>query len=345
MDQKRYTVAQWATGHTGLHSLRKVIEHPSYDLVALRVYADEKTGRDAADIAGGDVAPAGVVATNDINDVIAARPDCVLYMPLLDRESIDDMCALLESGSNIVTTVPRFYHPPSIEPDVRAALQSACEKGGSSLYCTGPGPGWITLDLPLAISRLERRIDKLTILQYADLSSRQSPQFMRETFGMPLDRASESRQWSHTGHADGACLSQLAESLGYAIDNVTRTVEVAAARETVEIGVMTVEASTLGAWRIKVTGWRDGEPFMEFTRHQYVTQDVDPAWDLRDTCWHVELEGDTPCEFNFAWKKEGYAQYSPGVNANIAVNAVPAVCDAEPGIRTTNQLLLVPQMA
>ena len=26
MDQERYRIAQWATGHTGMHSLRKVIE-------------------------------------------------------------------------------------------------------------------------------------------------------------------------------------------------------------------------------------------------------------------------------------------------------------------------------
>ena len=38
MQQERYRVAQWATGHTGMHSLRKIIEHPQFDLVGLYVY-------------------------------------------------------------------------------------------------------------------------------------------------------------------------------------------------------------------------------------------------------------------------------------------------------------------
>lgn len=54
MERKRYRVAQWGTGHTGLRSLRAVLDHPQYDLVGLRVYSDAKVGRDAGDIAGVD---------------------------------------------------------------------------------------------------------------------------------------------------------------------------------------------------------------------------------------------------------------------------------------------------
>src|SRR5262249_47922767 len=47
MARKRYRVAQWGTGHTGLRSLQTVLDHPQYDLVGLRVYSDAKIGRDA----------------------------------------------------------------------------------------------------------------------------------------------------------------------------------------------------------------------------------------------------------------------------------------------------------
>ena len=112
MNTRRYRVAQWATGHTGMRSLQTVIDHPRYDLVGLYVYSDEKVGRDAGEIAGR--ARTGVTATREIDHIIAARPDCVIYMPMLDHVSIPDMCRLLASGINIVTTSTEFHHPPTI---------------------------------------------------------------------------------------------------------------------------------------------------------------------------------------------------------------------------------------
>jgi hypothetical protein len=338
--KKRYRVAQWATGHTGMRCLRTVIEHPQYDLVGLYVYSDAKVGRDAGDICG--TKPTGVIATRDIKDIIAAKPDCVIYMPLLDYHSIDDICRLLESGANIVTNAPHFYHPPSLAPDIRRRLEAACERGGTSLYCTGPGPGFISEDLPLTLTRMERRLDRLTIAQFADLSDRNSPDFITHFFGIDPATADMSDVARRSATTDGISLRQLADALGVPLDDVTATAIPAVATKTVKIGVTTIKAGTVGAWRIPVTGIRGGKPFLEFCRTMYVTKDIDPAWDLRDTSWHVVVEGDVPMDIDIRFPTENYGPMSAGINAHIAVNAVPAVCEATPGIRTTDDLRLVP---
>ena len=86
---------QWATGNIGTRSLRAVIEHPGLELVGVHVHSADKVGRDAGDLCG--VAPTGVVATDDIESVLALRPDCVLYMArALDA---DEVCRLLEAGT------------------------------------------------------------------------------------------------------------------------------------------------------------------------------------------------------------------------------------------------------
>src|SRR3954451_16997089 len=106
-----YRVVQWATGNIGTRSLRAVIEHPDLELVGVYVHSQEKAGRDAGDLCG--VAPTGVIATNDIDDVIALHPDCVLYMP--QGGDFDEVRRLLESGANVVTTRGEFHHPPSLD--------------------------------------------------------------------------------------------------------------------------------------------------------------------------------------------------------------------------------------
>jgi 4-hydroxy-tetrahydrodipicolinate reductase len=67
-----------------------------------------------------------------------------------------------------------------------------------------------------------------------------------------------------------------------------------------------------------------------------VTTDLEPAWDLRETGWRVQVLGDTPLdvEIRFPVEPDRYSQVSPGFTAHPTVNAVSVVCEAEPGIRT-----------
>jgi hypothetical protein len=103
---RRYRVVQWATGNVGGRALRRAIEHPQLDVVGVYVYGSGKVGKDAGELAG--IGPIGVSATNRIEDVLALRPDCVLYMP--QYTDFDVVCRLLESGINIVTTRTEFLN-------------------------------------------------------------------------------------------------------------------------------------------------------------------------------------------------------------------------------------------
>jgi hypothetical protein len=58
---KRYRVAQWGTGHSGMPALRALIEHPTFEFVGVRVYSEAKAGRDAGDLCG--LGPTGILAT------------------------------------------------------------------------------------------------------------------------------------------------------------------------------------------------------------------------------------------------------------------------------------------
>ena len=58
------------------------------------------------------------------------------------------------------------------------------------------------------------------------------------------------------------------------------------------------------------------------------------------TGWRVQVLGDTPLDvgIRFPVEPDRYPEVSPGFTAHPAVNAVPVVCDASPGIRTTFDL-------
>jgi 4-hydroxy-tetrahydrodipicolinate reductase len=330
-------VVQWATGNIGTRSLRAVIEHPDLELVGVHVHADDKVGTDAGELCG--AGPTGVLATGSIDDVLALGADCMLYMP--QGCDVDDVCRILASGTNIVTTRGEFVRPASMDPEVRRRVEDACTEGGTSIHATGSSPGFISEALPIVLLSMHRRLDLLQIDEFADMSSRDSPELLFELMGFGGDPASfDARRFGHLAHAFGPSLSVLADAIGLPIDAIESSGEVAVAAHDVEIAAGTVEAGTVAAQRPIVTALRDGEPLMRFRANWYVTTDVEPAWDLRETGWRVQALGDTPIdlEIRFPVDPAHYAEVSPGFTAHPAVNAVATVCAAAPGIRTTFDL-------
>jgi hypothetical protein len=333
----RYRVVQWATGNIGTRALRAVIEHPDMTLVGVHVHSDAKAGRDAGELCG--LGPTGVTATRDIDEIVALGADCVLYMP--QGCNVDDLCRLLESGANVVTTRGEFHRPASLDPAVRERVEAACARGGTSIHSTGSSPGFISEALPIVLTSLQRRLDCLTIDEFADLSSRNSPELLFGTMGFgATPDAFDRRRFGYGRVAFGPSLEVLAEALSAPLDAVEATGDVAVARRPVSIAAGELPAGTVAAQRMVVTGLRGGRPFLRFRASWYCTTDLDPSWPLRGTGWRLLVDGDTPLDvdIHFPVPPDQYAGVSPGYTAHRAVNAVPVVCAAPPGIRTTADL-------
>lgn len=335
---QRYRVVQWATGNIGTRALRAVLEHPELDLVGLYVYAADKEGRDAGELCGAD--PIGVAATRDIDAIITLRADCVLYMG--DRPDVATLCRLLESGSNVVATRSEFHHPASMDPEDRRRLEEACRRGGSSLHATGSSPGFITEVLPLALLSIQRGLDRVEIDEFADMSSRNSPEMIFRLMGFGRDpaRFDPAGLAHHARNSFSGSLRVLADAIGLPLDDVVASASVAVATRAVDVAAGPIEAGTVAGQRTEITGSHQGRPLLCFRSNWYLTTDLDPEWDLRETGWRVQVCGDAPLdvEIRFPVAAEAWAATSPGLTAHRPVNAIPYVCAAEPGIRTTAEL-------
>jgi 4-hydroxy-tetrahydrodipicolinate reductase len=333
-------VVQWATGNIGSRSLRQVIEHPALTLAGVYVTSPAKAGRDAGDLCG--LPPTGVTATNDIGEILALGADCVLYMPAVC--DLDQVCAILAGGTNIVTTRGEFHHPGSMPPADRERVERACAEGGTSIHSTGSSPGFISEALPLVLTSIQRRIDRLAIHEYADVSGRDSPDMLFNLmgFGHPAAEFPPER-FGYGAYSFGPSMRLVAEAVGLPLDSVTATGQVAVTPEKLTIAAGTLDAGTVAGLRMTVTGTHQGRPLMTFTASWCCSQVLDPAWELRGAGWNgwnVQVDGDAPVDVDirFAIPEGRMGEMTPGYTANRPVNAIPYVCAAAPGIRTTVDL-------
>jgi 4-hydroxy-tetrahydrodipicolinate reductase len=336
MTDRRFRVVQWATGNIGTRALREVIRHPALDLAGLLVYDPAKDGVDAGVLCG--EASVGIAATTDRSAIPALHADCVLYMPR--AADLDDVIALLEAGTNVVTTCGEISDA-GLAGESRARVLDACGRGSSSLYATGSSPGFITDALPFALLSLQRHVDRIEIEEFADLSQRDSPHMLFELmgFGGPME-SYDARRSSYLEAAFAPALGVLTAAAGRPVDTWSSTGEVAAARKTTQLAAGELPAGTIAAQRTVIVGTSGGDPVVRFTPTWYCTADVDPAWDLRPTGWRVRVHGDAPLDvgLEFPVPVSELGAFTPAYTANRPVNAVPYVCAAAPGILSTADL-------
>ncbi len=336
---RTYRVVQWATGKVGSRSLRGVVEHPDMELVGLHVHSDAKAGRDAGEICGLDTL--GITATQGVEAVIALQPDCVLYMQ--EGYDANDICALLEAGINIITTRGEFFNPDRMPAQLRDQVEAACQRGGASLHATGSSPGFVTEALPLVLTSVARRLDCLTIDEFADIPASCSTDMILQVmgYGRPLAEELDPNLLTHMAQCFEDSLSTTAAALSIPIDSFEVYGETAGSPQRIDLGDgAAIEPGTVAALRITVAALRDGKAVMRFRSNWYCSRDIDADWELAENGWRVLVEGDTPFDIHIGMPAtdEPVAEQMGGYTAHRAVNAIPAVCEAAPGIRTISEL-------
>jgi hypothetical protein len=332
-------VVQWATGNVGAQAVRAVHEHPDLELVGALVYSDDKAGRDLGEICG--IGPIGVTTTTDTDAIVALDADCVLYMPQGEMNptgALDDICRLLASGKNVVSTaVTGFIYPKSLGRQVVERLETACAEGATSFHATGIEPGWASEVLPLTMSVLFERIDSLVVQELLDYSSYGSADMLFDImgFGKQPDEPVPMADASLAGVTFRAPLILLADGLGATIDDFVYRREVAVADDAFEVAAGRVGAGCVSAQRFSYTAIVGGRPALTIEHITRLGESQAPAWPT-GRGWKVTVEGRPSMVLESKIAVHGEDENEQGClgTAMHAVHAIAPVCAAAPGIRT-----------
>ena len=334
-----YRVIQWATGGVGRAAIEGILDHPELELAGCWVHSADKDGRDAGEIAGRG--PIGVRATRDIDALLALPADCVLYSPITANPK--EVRRILEAGKNVVTPLGWFY--PFGSKSV-AEMEAACRKGGVTLHGTGIHPGGITERFPLAISSLSRAITHVRAEEWSDIRTYGAPAVIRDVmlFGKTPDEAKQSPMLRLLSGGFLQSIDMLIAALGFAADSERRTLhELAVATAPLASPIGTIAPGRVAAQRFTWQATVRGEPVITVRVNWLMGEaNLEPAFCFgpEGERFEIEITGDPSVKTTFHGRHpesiaSGLAR-NPGIVATAmqCVNAIPAVCRAEPGIRT-----------
>jgi 2,4-diaminopentanoate dehydrogenase len=356
MSSTPYRVAVWSTGGIGSIAVRAVAENPGMELVGVWVHSAEKSGRDAGELVGLD--KLGVAATNDVDALIALKPDCVVYAasgPERDAAAVPDHVRLLAAGINVVsTTINRLIHPESFEPDVwRNELTAAAQEGGVSLYASGIEPGFAADHLVLMMTTQSKTITHIKASETALYDDYPVTDTMMEGmgFGQPLDYTPMLAYPGAIAFQWGPGLRLIAEGLGWTIDEIRERFDRAPTDRDLHVAFGTAKAGTCGALRTQAIAVVDGREAIVIEHVNRLAADIAPEWGegRENPVYRIVIQGepDVECEMtaNLRDPEASGSVMTSGAGAMVStamrvVNAIPYVVEAKPGMLSALDLPL-----
>jgi hypothetical protein len=336
-------VVQWTTGNVGKQSVEAVLKRPDLELIGCYAWSDSKAGKDVGELCG--LPPCGVAATNDVDALLALKPDVVVYNPMWF--DVDEMVRILESGANMVTTAA-FINGRSFPGDGRQRILDACEKGGSSIFGSGVSPGFIEL-VAMALANVSDRIDHILISEEADTTAYDSPETeLPVGFGRPIDDPELPAMAAKGTVVFSEAVALVADHLGVELDEIVCEAEFAKTTKDLDLGSWSIAEGCVAGVTIHWLGKVGDQTIVEMRVRWRKGDSIEPDWPV-GMGWTIEVHGRPtlitkvdilPPPYFEATTMEEFMVLGHILTALPVVNAIPATVAAPPGIITYEDIPL-----
>lgn len=346
-----YKVIVWGTGFVGKMVIRELSNHPQFELAGVIVNDPAKDGRDAGEIVG--IGPIGVRASCDADAVLAAGADALAYFgPTAEyaAANIENMSRAMQAGMDVVSTaMTPFVYPKACPPGLVEGLEKVCQETGRSCFTTGIDPGFANDLFPMTLLGLCGRVDGVRVQEILDYSTYAGDYAGPMGLGQPLDFKAmlEHRDvlifsWGHT-------IPMIADAIGVELEKIDTVWEKWATPERIEFDLGAIESGHCAAIRFEIRGWVDGEPRIVVEHCNRITNAAAPHWPrakmVENDAYRVTISGSPDIEQETAFRGAYDGDANSGgclANGMRAVNAIPAVVAAAPGLLSALDIPLVP---
>jgi 4-hydroxy-tetrahydrodipicolinate reductase len=320
--------------HVGLGPIGAAVARQVASRRGLRIVAAVDIDPAMAGIDVGDAIELGrrlqVRIGGDVSAAIRrTRPDvAVLCTSSTLKAVVPQFEAILAHGIPIVTTTEEAAYPAPYNRRLAKRLDAAARKANVAILGTGVNPGFTMDALPIALTAVCERVDRIDIRRVQDARIRRLP--FQQKIGAGLTRRQFQRKVAdrsvrHVGFSES--IQMIADAMGWRLDRVSESVAPKMAPRAVASAVLAVRAGQVSGIIQRAAGYVGRQARITLTLEAYLG-----APESFDS---VLIEGSPRI----------HSRIDGGVHGDIAtasmtVNSIPAVLEAAPGFRTMRDMRL-----
>jgi len=320
-------VIHYGIGEIGRRIVGLVTRKPDLEIVGA---IDLLHYREDLGVVAGLGHPMGILISDDPEKVLATEADIVLHSTVSSLRQVQaQLYSVLQAGVNVISTCEELAYPEAHFPDIADKLDEFARQHGVTILGTGVNPGFAMDTLVLALTAVCEDIRQIKVTRIVDAARRRLPLQRKVGTGLSIDTfnlQAKAQAIRHAGLVESLCL--IADGLGWELDDIRETIEPVVAQTEVSSEFLTVAAGHAAGIRQIARGWRSGDEVITLELKMYLW-----AEQPRDS---ILIDGDPPIDMTISGGIHGDA-----ATAAIAVNAIPRVIAAPPGLITMKDLPLV----
>lgn len=322
-------VIQYGLGPIGCAMARHVLERTGLELTGAVDIAPDKTGRDVGEVIGAG-RTLGCKVSRTLAEALAERPaDIVLhttssYFDLFKRQILE----ILAAGLNVVSTAEELSFPWLAHAADAAEIDAAAKRAGKSALGTGVNPGFLMDSLPLNLTAICQRVDRVDVTRRMNASLRRGPFQAKIGSGMTVEAFREKMAGGRMGHVGlPESMGMLFDTLGRKLVRYESSVEPVVADRPVQTEHFSVQPGQVRGLKQVATGHDERGVFATLTFFAALGESDDG-----DT---IKITGRPDLTVNLKGTNGDIATIA------IAVNALRRVQAAAPGLVTMRDLPIV----
>jgi 2,4-diaminopentanoate dehydrogenase len=322
-------VIHFGLGPIGAAIVKQVATRPGFKIVGGIDIDPAKVGRDLGDVVGLPKRLGVKVSDDALTALKAAKPHIVVLCTSSSiKKVMPQIETILKSKTAIVTTTEELAYPGYTHIRQARRIHAWAKKARVALLATGVNPGFAMDALPIALTAVCERVDRVVVNRVQDARIR------RLTFQQKIGAGLSTEQFQkkvddgsvrHVGLTES--IAMIADALGWTLDRITDDIQPKLATLTVASEFLAVDPGYVCGIIQDGVGYRRGEGVIHLHMEAYLG-----APESYDS---VEIDGSPRLSMKLAGGIHGDV-----ATASIVVNSIPHVLKASPGLRTMRDLPL-----
>jgi hypothetical protein len=316
-------------GPVGAAVARQVMNRSGLKSVGAVDIDPMKAGRDLGDLIGVPKRVGVKVATDMPKSLKSAKPDVVILCTSSSlKKALPQIEAILESKTPIVATTEELAYPEYTHVRYARKIHALAKRAKVAVLGTGVNPGFAMDALPIMLTSVCERVDRISVNRLQDARTRRLP--FQQKIGAGLTTEQFERQVHegsvrHVGFTESVAM--IADSLGWRLDRISDDIQPKIAAAPISSEFLAVDPGYVCGLVQDGVGYRDGEPVIRLHMEAYLG--APESYDV------IEIEGTPPLSLKVAGGIHGDI-----ATASIVVNSIPKVLAAPPGLHTMRSLPL-----